>query len=192
MLTPEMRASLYLTQIRVLRETPLPAADAALREAAEAVARVERQGSMSWLPAKDFLPICRAVRLSFQGKELTDYWHRNALATMGQPILRGGMQFMLKITGGRKSVVKSIQNSWSLISRNCGNMRAGDTTVPHRMVVHWENIPPQLASEPAYWESFPISFEATFDTLKMPATVQLEMSVPNGSGIFTFDWQDAA
>lgn len=140
---PQLRANWAKFTMRCVKRASEPVRSAMLA-AIPAALRVEirETGPLDWLPARVFVELCEAIRVSAGPAGARAFWRQSLRDAIRQPFIQPLARGALFLWGKTPSaLVRRTPQAWQLVSRNCGDLKAVESGEDGTITLRVEQLP---------------------------------------------------
>jgi hypothetical protein len=119
-----------------LRSTLLSSIPDALR------AEIREAGALEWVPARVFVELCEAIRLGAGPVGARTFWRQSLRDAIRQPFIQPLARGALFLWGKTPTaLVRRTPQAWQLVSRNCGELKAVESSEERTITLRVEHLP---------------------------------------------------
>jgi hypothetical protein len=190
-----MRANWAKFTVRSAKRSAEPLRGALLSAIPDALrAEIREASALEWLPARVFVELCEAVRTGAGPGGTRAFWRQSLRDAIRQPFIQPLARGALFLWGKTPvALVRRTPQAWQLVSRNCGELKAVESSEEGTIVLRVEHLP-AVARKPGLilmWEG---GLMAQLDAVDAEGSVvtQAEQFATVGNADFVIRWKAKA
>jgi hypothetical protein len=186
-----MRANWAKFTVRCAKRAPEPLRSSILTAIPNTLrAEIREASALDWVPARVWVELCEAIRIGAGAMGARGFWRQSLRDAIRQPFMAPLARGALFLWGKTPSaLVRRTPQAWQLVSKNCGELKAIETSDAGTITLRVEQLPVPCRKQGLLlmWEGGLMAQLDAVDTAGT-VTVQAEQFMTAGSADFVLRW----